>query len=341
MGAVADARQPAAPDRFVAEMEVHRRELTGYCYRMLGAGGEAEDAVQETFLRAWRGRDRFEGRTSLRAWLYTIATNVCLDMAQRPQRRARPMDLVSPSSADIPTIPGPLPDHTWVQPVADARVLPDDGDPAELASLRESIRLAFVAALQRLPPRQRAVLILREVLHWRASEVAELLGSTAASVNSALQRARATLDAAAGEDGGRALDAALHPEQSGRPLDAEEQTLLAKYTAAFESYDIDSLVSLLREDATFSMPPHPMWIVGPAEVRRWLLGTGIGCKGSRVLVTRANGGPAVGAYRNDPDGGHSPWTVQVIELQGGKITAIHNYLNTELFEAFGLPAHLD
>ena len=244
-------------------MEAHRRELTGYCYRMLGSGGEAEDAVQETFLRAWRAREGFEGRGHLRSWLYSIATNVCIDMPQRPQRRARPMDLVSPSRADITTIPDQLPEHAWVQPAPDARVLPAGGDPAELAALRESIRLAFVTALQHLPPRQRAVLILREVLHWQASEVAELLGTTAASVNSALQRARATLDAVAVDDPAGTVDSVLSPEESGRPLDADEEKLVARYAAAFESYDIDSLVSLLREDATFSMPPIPLWLRGP------------------------------------------------------------------------------
>jgi RNA polymerase sigma-70 factor (ECF subfamily) len=326
---------------FAGLVEPYRRELHAHCYRMLGSVYDAEDALQDALLRAWRGLSGFQGRSSLRSWLYTIATNVCLDMPQRPQRRARPMDLVTPSTADITTVPDALPHYTWVQPVPDGQVLSGDGDPAELASLRESIRLAFVAALQHLPARQRAVLILREVLHWQASEVAELLGTTSASVNSALQRARATLDAAAGEDGRATLDSALAPEESGRALDADEQELVAKYTAALESYDIDSLVSLLREDASFSMPPHPLWIRGPHEVRRWLLGPGIGCKGSRVLVTRANGGPAVAAYRIDPNGGHSPWTLQVIEISRGRISGIHNYLNTELFELFGLPAHLD
>src|SRR4051812_937835 len=176
------------------DLEVHRRELTGYCYRMLGSGFEAEDAVQETMVRAWKNLDRFEGRSSLRSWLYRIATNVCLDMVQGPQRRARPMDLGPASTADSHLAPR-LPQQVWVQPVPDARVLPIDGDPAEVAAARDSVRLAFVAALQHLPPKQRAVLILREVLRWQATEVAELLDTTVASVNSALQRARATLAA--------------------------------------------------------------------------------------------------------------------------------------------------
>ena len=308
-------------------MEDHRRELTGYCYRMLGAGSEAEDAVQETFSRAWRSREGFERRATLRSWLYRIATNVCIDMPARPQRRARPMDLVSPSTTATAVL-NELPEYTWVQPIADARVLPAGGDPAEVAAQRESIRLALIAALQHLPPRQRAVLILREVLHWQASEVAELLDTTTASVNSALQRARAALDGFSDEDPVRALD-------------REEEELLARYVRAFESYDIDTLVTLLRDDATFSMPPHPLWLQGPLEVSRWMLGPGIGCTGSRLLPVRANGCPAFGQYKRDPARGHSPWALAILELQDGRIAAIHNYLNTELFDAFGLPPHLD
>src|SRR3989440_9018738 len=225
MGAAADAQEFFLPDRFGAEMEDHRRELTGYCYRMLGAGSEAEDAVQETFLRAWRSREGFERRATLRSWLYRIATNVCIDMPARPQRRARPMDLVSPSTTATAVL-NELPEYTWVQPLADARVLPAGDDPAEVVAQRESVRLAFIAALQHLPPRQRAVLILREVLHWQASEVAELLDTTTASINSALQRARATLDGLSDEDRGRALD-------------SDEKELLTRYVSAFESYDIE------------------------------------------------------------------------------------------------------
>src|SRR4051794_29431297 len=266
------------------ELESYRRELTGYCYRMLGSGFEAEDAVQETFVRAWRNFQGFEGRSSLRSWLYRIATNVCLDMLQGPQRRARPMDLGPASTADA-VLPDRLPESAWVQPIADSRILPESGDPAELAAARDSVRLAFVAALQHLPPRQRAVLILREVLRWQASEVGELLGMTVASVNSALQRARATL-------------ATVRPDDSGSgEIDPAKEELLAKYVGAFERYDIDALVTLLHDDATFSMPPHPMWLRGPVEVSRWLLGTGIGCRGSRLLATGANGCPAFGSYR--------------------------------------------
>ena len=315
-----------APD---LDLEAYRRELTGYCYRMLGSGFEAEDAVQETMVRAWRGIDRFEGRSALRSWLYRIATNVCLDMLRGPQRRARPMDLGPSSTADAALGPG-LPETTWVLPVHDARVLPAAGDPADVAASRETVRLAFVAALQHLPPRQRAVLILREVLRWEAGEVAELLETTVAAVNSALQRARATLASAhIGEVPGPAS------------MDPEHQELLARYVSAFERYDIDALVALLHEDATTSMPPFPLWLRGPVEIGRWFLGQGAGCRGSRLVATSANGCAAFGAYRPSGPGTHEPFALQVIETSGGRITAIHNFLYPELFAAFGLPPRLE
>ena len=228
-------------------LEQHRTELTAYSYRMLGSASEAEDAVQETLLRAWRNFDRFEGRAALRSWLYRIATNVCLDMLAGSQRRARPMDLGPAQSADTP-LPEPLPEVTWIEPIPDGRVVPANSDPAEVAELRDSIRLAFIAALQLLPPRQRAVLILREVLRWKASEAAELLDTSVQSVNSALQRARAAL---ASTD-----VSATRPMES---MDEEQRALLARYVDAFERYDMDSLTSLLHEDATWSMPPYDLW----------------------------------------------------------------------------------
>jgi RNA polymerase sigma-70 factor (ECF subfamily) len=297
---------------------------------MLGSGFEAEDAVQETMVRAWRNYDRFEGRSALRSWLFRIATNVCLDMLRGPQRRARPVDLGPSSTADAVLAPG-LPDANWIQPVPDTRVLPTSGDPAEVAAARDTVRLAFVAALQHLPPRQRAVLILREVLRWPSSDVAELLDVTVASVNSALQRARATLAASD-------LDAA---NAGASVVDPEQAALLARYVDAFERYDMTSLVALLHEEATFSMPPYDMWLRGPVEVERWLMGMGIGCKGSRLVATSANGCPAFGSYRIDPDGGWAPFALQVLEISGGRITAWTNFLSPELFEAFGLPPHLD
>src|SRR6266567_2133725 len=183
----------ATPTLVTDELEQHRRELTGYCYRMLGSSFEADDAVQETMVRAWRAFDSFEGRSGLRSWVYRIATNVCLDMLRGRQRRARPMEMGSSSPADPAHLGAQLPETTWITPIAADRVLPPDGDPAELTEAKETIRLAFVATLQHLPARQRAVLILREVLRWQATEVAELLDTTVASVNSALQRARATM----------------------------------------------------------------------------------------------------------------------------------------------------
>jgi RNA polymerase sigma-70 factor (ECF subfamily) len=317
----------AVTDRFADQMDGHRRELNAYCYRMLGSGSEAEDAVQETFLRAWRAREGFEGRASLRSWLYRIATNVCLDMPQRPQRRARPMDLVSPSTTESAVL-RELPEHAWVQPVPDHLVFSRGGDPAELTAQRETLRLAFVAALQTLPPRQRVALILREVLHWQASEVAELLQTTTASVNSALQRARATLDEA-------------EPEDELAPLDAAHEQLVTQYMNAFEKYDIEALVVLLRDDVRYSMPPYELWLNDPVEVGQWMLGPGKDCRGARLVATHANGCPAFGSYRADPAGGHKPFSIQVLELSGGQIAGIHNYLNTELFEHFGLPPRLD
>ena len=318
-----------AADALELELEAHRPQLTGYCYRMLGSGFEAEDAVQETMVRAWRGADRLQAREALKSWLYRIATNVCLDMLQGAQRRARPMDLADATTADAVLDQG-LPENVWVLPIPDARVASAAGDPAEQAALRETIRLAFVAALQHLPPRQRAVLILREVLRWRAAEVAELLDMTVASVNSALQRARATLDA---------VD--LEPADGPTTVESEQQEMLARYVDCFERYDVDGLVALLHEDATFNMPPYQLWLRGPVEVSRWLLGQGIGCKGSRTIVTSANGCPAFGAYRPAPEGGHQPFALTVLEVSDGGIATIHNFLDTRLFEAFGLPMRLE
>ncbi len=309
------------------DLERYRRELTGYCYRMLGSVFEADDAVQETMVRAWRGFDRFAGRSSVRSWLYRIATNVCIDLLRGRQRRALAMDLGPSSTADAFT-GSTRAEHAWLQPVPDGRVLAADGDPAEQAEARESIRLAFVTALQHLPARQRAVLVLREVLRWQATEVAELLDTTVASVNSALQRARATL---AARDPGAPL---------ARPGDPGQEALLARYVDAFERYDIESLVSLLHEDAVMSMPPYDFWLRGPLEMGRWFLGTGIGCRGSRLVATAANGTAAFGSYRPDPQGGFAPWAVQVIEISGPRIVGHHNFLDTGLFGAFGLPARL-
>jgi RNA polymerase sigma-70 factor, ECF subfamily len=304
------------------ELEQHRRELTAYCYRMLGSPFEAEDAVQETLLRAWKSIDRFEGRSELRSWLYRIATNVCLDLLNGRERRARPMDL-GPAQEPVAANLNTLPEVTWIEP------LPDD--PAEVAESRETIRLAFVAALQHLPPRQRAVLILCEVLRWKAAEVAELLETSVASVNSALQRARATLEASD-----------IDPSEPA--LDEPDRELLARYVEAFERYDMEALTSLIHEDATQSMPPFDLWLSGRDDIFAWWVGPGAGCRGSRVIPTvAANGSPAFGQYKPSETGeGYEPWALQVLEISDGRIVELTFFLGTEtIFPLFGLPVRLD
>jgi RNA polymerase sigma-70 factor (ECF subfamily) len=305
-------------------LEQHRRELTGYSYRMLGSPFEAEDAVQETFIRALRSFDSFEGRASLRSWLYRIATNVCLDMLNGRERRARPMDL-GPAREPIEANLNTLPEVTWIQP------LPDD--PADVADSHETTRLALVAALQHLPPRQRAVLILCEVLRWKASEVAELLETSVPSVNSALQRARATIEATD-----------LSIADTSRSVDEADAELLGRYVEAFERYDMEALTSLIREDAIQSMPPFDLWLRGRDDIFKWWWGPGIGCKGSRVIPTRsANGSPAFGQYKpSDSGSGYDPWALQVLEIADGRIVELTFFLDTAtLFPLFGLPARLE
>ena len=312
------------------QLEQHRAELTAYCYRMLASPFEAEDAVQETMIRAWRGLDRFEGRAALRSWLYRIATNVCLDMLGSRERRARPMDL-GPSREPIEANLSTLPEVTWIEPIPDGRVAAE-GDPAALTEARETIRLAFVAALQHLPPKQRAVLILCEVLRWKASEVAELLETSVASVNSALQRARATLEAS---------DVSL-AEASGS-LEEADADLLARYVRAFEEYDMEALTSLIREDAIQSMPPYELWLSGREDMLTFWVGPGATCRGSRMIPAgSANGSPAYGQYRPSADGGYEPWALQVIEIEDGRIVELTFFLDTDaIFPLFGLPLELD
>ncbi len=323
---------PEAPP-LPAELELFRRELTGYCYRMLGSGFEAEDAVQETMVRAWRSADRFEGRSSLRTWLYRIATNVCIDMLRNVQRRARPMEM-GPDSPPIESRLGPmLPEATWVTPVPDSLAAPERADPAELAEYRESIRLAFVTALQHLPARQRAALILSDVLRWRVVEVAELLDTSVAAVNSALQRARATL---------RAGPVEAHPEA----LDPADTDLLERYVDAFQRYDIEELVALLHQDAVQSMPPFALWLRGSSAIGRWMVEPGpSACRGSLLLPAEANGCPAFGQYRRDPSGTYAPWAFQVLEITDGRIASMSFFLHPldpeRLFPSFGLPLRLD
>jgi RNA polymerase sigma-70 factor (ECF subfamily) len=314
MGAVGT---PLASD-LETRLEEHRAELTAYCYRMLASPFEAEDAVQETLIRAWRAIDGFEGRASLRSWLYRIATNVCLDMLSSSERRARPMDL-GPAQEPVESNLNALPEATWVEPMP---------DPADAAVERDTIRLAFVAALQHLPPRQRAALILCEVLRWKASEAAELLDTSVASVNSALQRARATLETAD-----------VHAAQSSDV----DPALLARYVQAFERYDIDALTALIHEDATQSMPPFDLWLRGREDIFAWWYGPGIGCRGSRVIPTvSANGSPAFGQYKPSETGeGYDPWALQVLEISDGRIVELTFFLDTKrLFPLFGLPEHV-
>jgi RNA polymerase sigma-70 factor (ECF subfamily) len=333
MHAVPDSPPTARPaaGELESRFEAHRSELTAYCYRMLASPFEAEDAVQDTFIRAWRSYDRFEGRAALRSWLYRIATNVCLDMLSGRERRARPMDL-GPAHAPVVENLNVLPETTWIQPIPDGLVAMES-DPADVAVGRETIRLAFVAALQHLPPRQRAVLILCEVLRWKAAEVAELLETSVASVNSALQRARATLEA------GNLSSSAPAP-----PLGEAERELLARYVKAFEAYDIDALTAVIHEDATQSMPPFDLWLTGRDDVFTWWFGPGIECAGSRVIpAPPANGSPAFGQYKPSPTGsGYEPWALQVLELSGGKVAEMTFFLDTAtVFPLFGLPARLD
>src|SRR5213082_2692104 len=325
------ANRTAAPAELEGQLEQYRPELIGYCYRMLGSPFEAEDAVQETLLRAWRGYERFEGRAAVRSWIYRIATNVCLDMVEGRNRRARPMDL-GPARAPVETNAHRMPEVAWLEPMPDS-LLAEEGDPAELAVTRESIRLAFVAALQHLPPRQRAVLVLCEVLRWSAKEVAELLDSSIASVNSALQRARATLEAS----GISAYDAAP-------PMDEAQRKLLDRYVAAFERYDIKALTSLIKEDARQSMPPYDMWLQGRDNIFDWWFGPGIGCRDSRLLPTKgANGSVAYGQYKPSPSGsGRDPWALMVVEVKDDVISELTFFLDTErFFPLFGLPPRLE
>ena len=328
------ATDKATPEAASAELEqrleAHRPELTAYCYRMLGSTFEAEDAVQETLLRAWRGFESFEGRSQLRSWLFRIATNVCLDSLSGRNRRALAMDMGPAGPADPAKLGPRLPEETWIEPLPDGRIVPEGADPATIAELRESVRLAFVAALQHLPPKQRAVLILREVLHWKAEEVAQLLETSVQSVNSALQRARSTLAKRAG--------AGARPEA----LDEEHSALLARYVDAFESYDMDRFTALLRDDAYFTMPPYALWLQTHHDIRDWCLGPGIGCRGSRLVATAANGAPAFGQYKPDGKGGYEPWSLQVLDIAGGEVRGITFFLDTErFFPLFGLPPRLD
>jgi RNA polymerase sigma-70 factor, ECF subfamily len=331
MGRVSKPSAMLASGDLEHRLEQHRSELTGYCYRMLASPFEAEDAVQDTMLRAWRGFERFEGRAALRSWLYRIATNVCLDMLNGRARRARPIDL-GPAGEPIEANLNVLSEITWIEPIPDGS-LSSDGDPAELALTRETIRLAFVAALQHLPPRQRAVLILCEVLRWKAGEVAELLEMSVAAVNSALQRARATLDASG-----------ITADDPAPAVETSQRDLLARYVDAFQSYDVDALTALIAEDAKQSMPPYDLWLRGREDILTWWFGPGNGCRGSRLVpAVSANGSVAYGQYKPSESGsGYDPWALQVLEFAGGRVVEFTFFLDVErLFRLFGLPMRLE
>ena len=325
---------------FEQELERLRPAVTGYCYRMLGSGFEAEDATQEAMVRAWRRSETLEERGAPKAWLFRIATNVCLDQIESRKRRARPVDLGDAGTANTP-VGAPLPETTWVLPIADGQVADPDADPATRSEDREALRLAFVAALQHLPPRQREVLELREVLRCSAKEVADLLETSVASVNSALQRARATLDELALEDA----------DAPARPSDEDERRLLEAYLEAFAEYDIDRIVALLRYDVVFDMPPLALWLRGPDEVARFMLGQGAACRGSKLIAVTANGCPAFASYKPDPESGDwLPWSLTVLEPATGgdgdggpAVAGVHNFLQPflpSLFRSFELPDRL-
>ncbi len=306
--------------------EAHRTALTGHCYRMLGSLTDADDAVQETMVRAWKHEATFEDRASTKTWLHRIATNVCLDALSDRKRRTQPV-----GEQPVGNIGDALETRDrshWLEPVPDAHVIPSDADPAEQLMLRQSIRLAFMAALQHLPPKQRAVLLLSDVVGESAAEIASALDMTVPSVNSALQRARASL--------------AERRDAEPRSLGAEEFALVDRYVAAFERYDVDALVALMREDATLCMPPYSLWLRGHASIHAWLSGPGAPCRGSRLIRVDACGSPAFAQYRIDPKGGHAAWALAILGVEGGTVTSICSFLDVgTYFPRFGLPLRLD
>jgi RNA polymerase sigma-70 factor, ECF subfamily len=321
--------ETALDTEFSTLADPYRRELFAHCYRMLGSVHDAEDLVQETYLRAWRAYHNFESRSSLRTWLYRIATNVCLTALDGRDRRPLPTGLGAPSSeAGAPLVESA--DAPWLEPVPDALIAGEDTDPVAVATTRESIRLAFIAALQYLPSRQRAVLILRDVLQWHAAEVAEALDLSTAAVNSLLQRARAQL-----------ADAQPAEDALAEPSSPEQRELLDRYVAAFWEKDIATIVKMFTDDAVWEMPPFRNWYRGPANIGR-LIDTQ--CPGRRhdmrLIATTANGQPAFGLYMRRPDGSFTPYQLQVLQLRDGKVSHVVAFFDTSLFSTFGLPPAL-
>lgn len=316
---------------FGALTEPHRRELQAHCYRMVGSVEESEDLVQETFLRAWRRRETYAGRAPLRAWLYRIATNLCLDRLDQQPRRSLPQERQGPAAASEPLPPAVM-EPVWLEPFPDELLAPEDVSPEARYSARESVTLAFMVSLHLLPPRQRAVLILRDVLDWRASEVADLLDLSVAAVKSALHRARSTLGS---HYQARPIESLGLPE-----LDETRQRQLDRYARAWEMADVDELAALLKAEATFSMPPNPAWVQGRADIRS-LVGRAIfgGQAGRwRLWPTRANGEAGFGLYRIDEqDGRHHAYGVQVVSFDGDEIAAITTFRVPKLVRYFNLP----
>ena len=315
---------------FTALAERHRRELQVHAYRMLGSLEDAQDAVQDALLRAWRSRGTYDGRSTFRAWLYRITTNACLRILERRPRRLVPYEAGPP--AEVGARPEPVADLPWLQPYPDL-LIDESPEPEDAVVARETIELAFLAAIQHLPPRQRAVLILRDALDWSADDTAAVLEMSLAAVNSALQRARATMK--------ERLPAARLEWAAAADAEGSERSLLETYVEAFERHDDRRLVALLREDVRLAMPPHPTWYAGREAVAAFLAGVAFrpGSDAHRFLPTRANRQPAFGVYRG-VGAEAQPFAINVVRIEGGRVAEMHFFKYPELFPAYGLPATL-
>jgi len=324
-----NSQEEAVAD-FASVADPYRQELLAYCYRMLGSVDDAEDQVQETMLRAWRAYSEFEGRSSLRTWLYRIATNNCLRAMENRGRRPLPSDLSNPAADPEGPLASTRPEIAWLQPMPDALVAGPSADPASVVSSRAGMRLALIAALQYLPSRQRAVLILRDVLGWHATEVAALLDVSVAAANSALQRARAHL-----------AQAGITEDELREPGDPAHRALLDRYVKAFESADVAALTDLLRSDAALEMPPQAYWFAGRDQVVRFLRSRVLTAPGRfRLLPTAANGQPALAAYEMSAAGALEAHAVQVLTIRDGQVSRIVSFNDGRLLRPFGFPAQL-